>query len=158
MRCCYCKYDCEYLLLYLFFPPLNLSIFAPKRPLTSLMTSKLIYKRAIYIAKNGGLIAGSLLSLTEEDMSGGPQGATALSTARPSGTICLLPSELIVFWSHMATVKRGSMLETKLNVSRKRTTGDMLELKLCHPREIFDFCVSTIIMWASGKFKIWHQF
>lgn len=45
------------------------------------MTSKLIYKRVIYIVKNGSLIAVFLSPLAEEDMSRGPQGATALSVA-----------------------------------------------------------------------------
>lgn len=131
MRCCYCTWLWISSPVHPFSPPLHLSIFAPKHPLTSLMTSKLIYKRVIYIAKNGGLIAGSLLSLTEEDMSGGPRGATALSATRLSGTICLLSSELIVCWSHMATVKKGSKLETKLNISRKHMTGDTCWSRNC---------------------------
>lgn len=53
-------------------------ILAPNHLFTSLMTSKLIYNRVIYMAKNGSLISGFLSVLTVDDVSIGPLGVMLL--------------------------------------------------------------------------------
>lgn len=71
------------------------------------MTSKLIYKRVIYIVKNGSLIVVFLSPLAEEDMSRGPRGATALPAALP-GNDMSSSSEPGVSWSHMQNRGAGA--------------------------------------------------
>lgn len=75
----------------------------PSHLFISLMTSKLIYKTVIYIAKNGILIAGILSVLTVEGASSVSPG----SDGRPAAmclldTTCHHPSVLMLslYWSH----------------------------------------------------------
>lgn len=68
-----------------------------------LMTSILIYKKPIYMAKNESLIVGLLSALTAENVSGGPPGTDGPPAAmRLLGTICHHPSEPMISmcWSH----------------------------------------------------------
>lgn len=65
---------------------------APNHLFISLMTSKLIYKRVIYMEKNGSLIARFLSALTVEDVNSGPRGVTALRLLRASwGRYVIIP-------------------------------------------------------------------
>lgn len=59
-------------------PLVSSQVLALNHLLIFLMTSKLIYKRFICMAKNGTLIAGFLSALTPEDVSTGPLGVMAL--------------------------------------------------------------------------------
>lgn len=65
---------------------------APNHLFMSLMTSKLIYKRVIYMEKNGSLIARFLSALTVEDVNSGPRGVTALRLLRATwGRYVIIP-------------------------------------------------------------------